>query len=350
MCSLLLFSLYFRLKIIDTIRKMQKQQAILKMNEYGKNQIPFLFIIDFLQEKNRIIPLSEVSENEILFNLNGLFFNDNIECQESVNQSFILDKTPISIAAYKKKFDFVVNEIKQGNSFLVNLTVPTPIRLNCDLKSVFHQSSAYYKLWCKNEFVLFSPETFLRIRDGYLYSYPMKGTIDANIENAPEIILNDVKEKAEHYTIVDLIRNDLSIVSEDVTVSKFRYIDEITTEKGNLLQVSSEIKGKLPKNYAEKIGDILFSQLPAGSVTGAPKNKTVDIILEAEQYPRNFYCGVFGVFDGQSLESAVMIRFIEQTPSGFVYKSGGGITAFSKMEDEYNELINKIYVPIRRES
>ena len=79
MCSLLLFSLYFRLKIIDTIRKMQKQQAILKMNEYGKNQIPFLFIIDFLQEKNRIIPLSEVSENEILFNLNGLFFNDNIE-------------------------------------------------------------------------------------------------------------------------------------------------------------------------------------------------------------------------------------------------------------------------------
>ena len=96
------------------------------------------------------------------------------------------------------------------------------------------------------------------------------------------------------------------------------------------------------------MGDIIFTLLPAGSISGAPKNKTVEIILETEQYDRNYYTGIFGVFDGNNIDSGVMIRFIEQTPDGLVYKSGGGITALSNMDDEYNEIINKIYVPINR--
>jgi len=92
----------------------------------------------------------------------------------------------------------------------------------------------------------------------------------------------------------------------------------------------------------------LFTLLPAGSITGAPKNKTVEIIRSTETYERGFYTGVFGVFDGCNMDSAVMIRFIERTPEGYVYKSGGGITAFSKVEDEYNEILEKIYVPISR--
>ena len=85
--------------------------------------------------------------------------------------------------------------------------------------------------------------------------------------------------------------------------------------------------------------------LPAGSISGAPKTKTVSIIKEAENYERGFYTGVFGVFDGANIDSAVAIRFIEQKNGEFWYKSGGGITHQSNVKEEYIELLKKIYVP-----
>jgi para-aminobenzoate synthetase component I len=174
----------------------------------------------------------------------------------------------------------------------------------------------------------------------------MKGTIDSSIPNAKHILLHDEKEIAEHYTIVDLIRNDLSQVASNVQVKRFRYIDEIKTQYKTLLQVSSEIEGDLPLNYKENLADIIFKLLPAGSISGAPKTKTLQIINEAEQYNRGFYTGVAFYFDGENIDSCVLIRFLENTPLGMVYKSGGGITIQSELKKEYDELLNKIYVPI----
>ncbi len=77
--------------------------------------------------------------------------------------------------------------------------------------------------------------------------------------------------------VVDLLRNDLGIVSNKIRVEKFRYIDKINAGNKELLQVSSKISGVLDKNWNEKIGDILTSILPAGSITGTPKKRTVDI-------------------------------------------------------------------------
>ena len=94
----------------------------------------------------------------------------------------------------------------------------------------------------RDRFVVFSPEIFVRTRDGLIYSYPMKGTIDATLPDARRRILDDPKEAAEHATIVDLIRNDLSIVASEVCVPRYRYIDELRTHNGSLLQVSSEIE------------------------------------------------------------------------------------------------------------
>ena len=90
----------------------------------------------------------------------------------------------------------------------------------------------------------------------------MKGTIDAAIPGAEKRILEDPKEKAEHYTIVDLIRNDLSHVSKNVEVRKFRYLDKVVTPEKSLLQVSSEIMGELDSGYEQRMGDILFQMLP----------------------------------------------------------------------------------------
>ena len=86
--------------------------------------------------------------------------------------------------------------------------------------------------------------------------------------------------------------------------------------------------------------------LPAGSILGAPKPKTLEIILEAENYDRGFYTGVCGWFDGVNLDSCVMIRFIEKESGKLYFKSGGGITHLSNFADEYQEMKNKIYVPI----
>ena len=144
----------------------------------------------------------------------------------------------------------------------------------------------------------------------------MKGTLDARLPNARELLRNDPKERAEHATITDLIRNDLSRVAEQVTVERYAYIDEITTHRGPLLQMSSEIVGTLTPEYRDRLGSMLFELLPAGSITGAPKKKTVEIIRTAEHYERGFYTGVMGIFDGERLDSAVMIRFVEQMPDG----------------------------------
>jgi para-aminobenzoate synthetase component 1 len=171
----------------------------------------------------------------------------------------------------------------------------------------------------------------------------MKGTIDATLPNAKEILLNNQKEIAEHATIVDLIRNDLSLVAEDVTVTKFRFYEEIKTQTGVIGQISSEITGTLPDNYHAQIGDILFKLLPAGSISGAPKLKTVEIIQQVEQDERGYYTGVAGYFDGENLDSCVLIRYIDANK---IYRSGGGITFQSNLADEYKEMIDKVYVPI----
>lgn len=174
----------------------------------------------------------------------------------------------------------------------------------------------------------------------------MKGTIEASLPRAKEQILANKKEMAEHVMIVDLMRNDLSRVGTDVHVENFRYVEKILAGDKELLQVSSKITATLPSNWRNNIGELLQTLLPAGSITGTPKRSTVNIINHIENYERGFYTGLFGVFDGENLYSAVMIRFIEKEEEKLYYKSGGGITIDSDAKSEYNELIDKIYLPL----
>ena len=315
------------------------------MNRLGLSGRPFIFVVDYKQEQVWMAEPEEVEPGEVLYDLNGV---TNVTSKaETFPEKYVEWETnPVSFETYSRSFRTVTEHIHAGNSYLVNLTCATPVQTNLTLKEIFYLSHAPYKLWMKERFVVFSPEIFVRIEDGFIYSYPMKGTIDASLPDARERILADKKEEAEHATIVDLIRNDLSQVASEVTVSRYRYIDELQTNRGRLLQVSSEIRGKLPEDWKASLGDILFRLLPAGSITGAPKKKTMEIIGEAETYERGFYTGVMGYFDGHHLDSAVMIRFIGQEGEKFLFKSGGGITSQSDLESEYNEMKQKVYVPI----
>ena len=175
----------------------------------------------------------------------------------------------------------------------------------------------------------------------------MKGTIDASLPDAEQRLLDDYKETCEHYTIVDLMRNDLNSVAEKIGVSRFRYVDRIRTQSGEILQTSSEVRGTLPDDWRCRIGDIFRALLPAGSISGAPKPSTVSLIRKAEQRDRGFYTGVCGYFDGRNLDSGVMIRFIEQDGGRFFFHSGGGVTINSRCEDEYQEVLEKVYLPFK---
>ena len=321
------------------------KDVINRINQLGKNRIPFLFIIDFDMKDPVILPLDKVDPNEILFSISGV---TNVQGEPLQNTSNIeLKFSPVSKKRFGKAFNLVQKHIQHGDSFLLNLTMPSQIETNLSLEEIFHLSKARYKLWLKEKFVVFSPEIFIKTVGRKISSFPMKGTMDASLPNAEKRLLSSEKELAEHYTIVDLIRNDLSMIAKDVKVEKFRYIDRVNTNRGGLLQMSSMISGSLPEDYNEFIGDILNKILPAGSISGAPKKKTLEVIKEAEQYKRGYYTGIVGIFDGHNIDSGVMIRYIERTPEGLIYKSGGGITAQSNVDEEYQELIDKIYIPAK---
>lgn len=314
------------------------------INNLASKNIPFLFIIAFDPGENLVIPLADIEPGKLLYQINE---NTNSLEQNTVpdNHPVLFHKQPLSFETYQQQFERVMHHLKRGDSYLTNLTCQTPISCNLSLLEIYQRAKAKYKLWFNRQWVVFSPETFVKIEQGKIYSFPMKGTIDAALSDAEETLMNNPKEAAEHATIVDLIRNDLSRVATGVKVDRYRYIDKVKTNQGTLLQASSRISGVLPDNYNQQLGNILFDLLPAGSISGAPKEKTVEIIKQTESYERGYYTGICGLFDGQNLDSGVMIRFIEKQGEQYFFKSGGGITVNSQVKEEYHEMIQKVYLP-----
>ncbi|PMP72825.1 MAG: aminodeoxychorismate synthase component I [Calditerrivibrio nitroreducens] len=318
---------------------LSKDRFIDLFDEFYKSLTPFIFLVDFDVQNLFIAPLSDLENNDgILFDFKG-YTNTN----KSVDGDMIsLKRYPVPLDLYRKSFDLVQKDLHYGDSYLLNLTFPTKIETDASLLDIFQGSKALYKMKFYDEFVFFSPEQFVCIKDGKISTHPMKGTKVKVSESSVYELLNDDKELAEHITIVDLMRNDLSMVAKNVKVERFRYLSYIKSYGKTIIQTSSEISGELTDgSVAEK----LLSLLPAGSISGAPKRKTVEIIKRAEIDNRGFYTGIAGVFDGVKIDSCVIIRYIEKKGDSLFYRSGGGITVYSKLEDEYREMIEKIYVP-----
>ena len=321
---------------------------VYKVNKCSKPELPLKFYKDFsafklyLSDCGLMGAMADTDSKNVLLG-NKVFteykgaFTEQYVLQQMVSAG-IHNIYYYSAEDSRMKMDFLIQrqgnllpiEVKGGTStkatrhisrsYLTNLTCQVPIECNLSLKDVFFYSQGKYKLWMNNsddrfgKLVCFSPETFVKIKNGRIYSYPMKGTISADLPHAELALMVDEKEAAEHATIVDLIRNDLSREATDVRVDRYRYIDLLHTNKGDIFQTSSEISGKLPDDYQQHIGDILATQLPAGSITGAPKDKTCAIIREAETYERGFYTGIMGIYEN--------------------------------CHKEYEEVLQKVYLPI----
>ena len=382
---------------------LDRPTAIKTINQLASEKRPFLLIASFDTQTNIVLPLSEIDPSEIAFDFNGKQNNiekftewvDHKRAEERrspASKKAFLDESmpviwqpePIPFARYQSSFTQLMMALKNGEISLANLTFPTLVKCNLTLPEIFQRTQAKYRLWLKGEFCSFSPETFITIKDNVIATYPMKGTINAAIPNALERLMEDPKEIDEHETVAQEAIRDISLVANNARITRFRYIDRISRGDGEILQSSSMIEGDLPKNYRESLGDLFYQLLPAGSITGSPRDKATEILTQIESYSRHFYSGVAAIFDGENLDSTVLIRYLEeqtrqnnnatddminntidnviddvaddmadnisdQTVSPlyhYTFKSGGGITAMSNVENEYHELIEKIYLPI----
>ncbi len=187
-----------------------------------------------------------------------------------------------------------------------------------------------------------SPEAQLIIQNGKAIVHPIAGTFkrtgdDESDKHMTEKLLLDAKENAEHVMLVDLARNDLSRCCDEVVVSHFKEVHYYS----HVIHLVSEVTGKL--RAGQNPFDLLAKTFPAGTLSGAPKFKAMEIIDEYEPTARSYYGGGIGFmgFDG-SCNHAIMIRTFLSKNNTLIYQAGAGIVAASLPENELQEVNNKL--------
>jgi len=188
-----------------------------------------------------------------------------------------------------------------------------------------------------------SPEVFLRVEDGIATVRPIAGTRPRGIDEKEDRkletqLLSDEKERAEHVMLVDLGRNDLGRVCEYGSV---QLNESMSIEKySHVMHIVSEITGKLHKG---KDGfDCVRACFPAGTVSGAPKIRAMEVIDELEPLKRGLYAGAVGYFSfSGNVDTCITIRTILMNKASAYIQAGAGIVADSRPENEYRETLNK---------
>ncbi|HRP70866.1 MAG TPA: aminodeoxychorismate synthase component I, partial [Turneriella sp.] len=311
-------------------------------------QIPFFAVIDF--EANTLVHALDVSslkkENNSRsgsIRLNGQNLHFRFANPQPLRQRFALQRVnPPDKAHTLLTIQQLQKHLHEGYSYLVNYCTQTGVKLPLSPMELFLQSTAPFTIYYENEFVAFSPEAFVSVEGDTICATPMKGT-----GYIKEELLASTKEQAEHATVVDLLRNDLARVAKEVRIENYRYITEIPQADGRTLyQTSTAICGTMPPDWRRSIPIWLPHLLPAGSVTGAPKRETVSLIRRYETEPRGFYTGIAALFDGENFYSCVLIRYIDLRTQPYQFRSGVGITIYSDAEAEYEEILQKVYIPL----
>jgi len=188
-----------------------------------------------------------------------------------------------------------------------------------------------------------SPELLVRVEDSMVSTHPIAGTRRRGKDAIEDLALeeelkNDEKERAEHIMLVDLGRNDIGRVSEPGTVELTQLMD--VERYSHVMHLVSHVQGKLRAGLSQF--DALRSCFPAGTVSGAPKIRAMEIIAELEREKRGPYAGAVGYFDfSGNLDTAITIRTIIIKNNIAYIQAGAGIVADSVPENEYQESLNK---------
>lgn len=272
--------------------------------------------------------------------------------QNSLLETNLNPIATIDYKTYKKAIEKIKNEIACGNTYELNYTYDYKIESESDgfelYKSILPRQKTPYNAYIKNkyeEILSFSPELFFELDGNKIKTKPMKGTVqrgkdeqedEANIE----FLKNDIKNRAENVMIVDLLRNDLGRIAKTGTVEVEKLFD-IETHK-TVHQMTSEISAELEDRTT--LYDIFNAIFPCGSITGAPKINTMEIIDKLEVEKRNVYCGAIGLISPQKTVFSVPIRILQRKNNQkfFLCRVGGAIVWDSTARDEWEETLTKI--------
>ncbi|HUT68553.1 MAG TPA: anthranilate synthase component I family protein, partial [Dehalococcoidales bacterium] len=188
-----------------------------------------------------------------------------------------------------------------------------------------------------------SPELLVRVEDGVVSNHPIAGTRprsrDSKEDRAlEEELKNDEKERAEHIMLVDLARNDVGRISQPGTVEVTQFMD--IERYSHVMHLVSHVQGKLRGGFTQF--DAMRACFPAGTVSGAPKIRAMEIIAELEPDKRGPYAGAVGYFDfSGNMDTAIAIRTIVIKDGVAYVQAGGGVVADSVPDKEYQESLNK---------
>ena len=264
----------------------------------------------------------------------------------------------VEAPAYRKAIETIQHHIRQGDTYQVNYTVQLSQELEADPLAIYNrlvvEQKAHYNAFIQHNDVSIlsiSPELFFEQDDRLLITRPMKGTTRRGLTNQADLkeatwLEADPKNRAENMMIVDLLRNDMNRISEigSEQVAHLCQVEQYST----VWQMTSTIESRLrPEVDLVQTFQALF---PCGSITGAPKISTMEIIQQTEVAPRGVYCGTIGILlpKGKRIFN-VAIRTLQMLGNQAIYGVGGGITWDSKWESEYQETKQKSAVLYRQE-
>ena len=259
------------------------------------------------------------------------------------------ESSNITDEGYIEMVDKGIQSCNRGDVFQIVLSRRFEQRFNGDEFNVYRalrsvNPSPYLFFFDYGDYKLMgsSPESQLLIQNGIAVVHPIAGTFrrtgnDETDHLAAELLLKDRKENAEHVMLVDLARNDLSRVCDDVKVTTYKEVQYYS----HVIHLVSEVKGKM-RNDSNPF-DLIAKTFPAGTLSGAPKFKAMELIDSFEPTARNYYGGAIGFvgFDN-SCNHAIMIRTFLSMSNTLFYQAGAGVVAASKPKSELEEVNNKL--------
>ena len=267
-------------------------------------------------------------------------------------------KEEVEAPAYQKAIETIHHHIRQGDTYQVNYTVQLSQELKSDPLAIYNrlvvEQKAHYNAFIQHDDVSIlsiSPELFFEQDDRLLTTRPMKGTTRRGLTNQADLkeaawLEADPKNRAENMMIVDLLRNDMNRISEigSEQVTRLCQVEQYST----VWQMTSTIESRLRAEV--DLVQTFRALFPCGSITGAPKISTMEIIHKTEKTPRGVYCGTIGILlpKGKRIFN-VAIRTLQMQGNQAIYGVGGGITWDSKGESEYQETKQKSAVLYRQE-
>ena len=330
-------------------KDIEEIEAFIQQGYYACGYLAYESAMGFNESnKTKILPTSNQDLPLLLF---GIFedYTTISNNEQYIPQSLKLS-SDTNIDEYQQKISYIRSQIESGNTYQTNFTIQFNAPFNGNPKDYYHflqkNNRANYCAYIEFEnyhILSISPELFFKLEDRTISTKPMKGTVtrglNTNQDKQQIKLLMSEKNLAENMMIVDLLRNDLSKISKpgSVTVPHLFTAEKYPT----VWQLTSTIQGNLKENV--NLYQIFKALFPCGSITGAPKSSTMQIISNIENSARGVYCGTIGYVE-PSMKKAVFnipIRTLTIHNQQLNYGVGGGITWDSTADDEYNEILAK---------